>query len=181
MSKKQELVPCYACEGEGRIVIGERLVTREMARDAGSLSLEGSLYEYEHKQCEECEGTGLVPTIASLRRELEVAKKEIREQQLRLAVQNDIINGNNLMLDEAERRTLLRAIRGAVDRAEDTENENVALRRKAKALDKLKELLKTRCLSSWTSDSGEYFIDTDRGEYYQGNDLLSALESKEGK
>ena len=119
--------------------------------------------------------------VASLRRELEVAKKEIREQQLRLAVQNDIINGNNLMLDEAERRTLLRAIRGAVDSAEDTENENVALRRKAKALDKLKELLKTRCLSSWTSDSGEYFIDTDRGEYYQGNDLLSALESKEGK
>ena len=42
---------CPTCHGEGRVAIGEHFVTREMARDAGDPSLEGSLYEVEYAPC----------------------------------------------------------------------------------------------------------------------------------
>ena len=42
---------CPTCQGEGRVAIGEHFVTREMARDAGDPSLEGSLYEIEYAHC----------------------------------------------------------------------------------------------------------------------------------
>lgn len=42
---------CPTCQGEGRIALGEHYVTREMALDAGDLSLEGSLFEVEYGSC----------------------------------------------------------------------------------------------------------------------------------
>ena len=51
---------CEACCGEGRIVVGEVLVTREMACDAGCPETVGSHYEYEYGTCGECGGGGFV-------------------------------------------------------------------------------------------------------------------------
>ena len=47
---------CEYCGGEGRVRVGERLVSREMALDAGDRTLEGSHYEYEYEDCPKCEG-----------------------------------------------------------------------------------------------------------------------------
>ena len=55
---KQEL--CETCQGEGKIPIGEHLVTREMAHDAGDPALEGTLYEIEYAKCERCGGDGFI-------------------------------------------------------------------------------------------------------------------------
>lgn len=52
--------PCEACGGRGRIVVGEVLVTREMACDAGCPEAVGSHYEYEYGECGECGGGGWV-------------------------------------------------------------------------------------------------------------------------
>lgn len=51
---------CEACCGEGRIVVGERLVTREMAVDAGCPEMTGSHYCYEYEPCNGCGGLGFV-------------------------------------------------------------------------------------------------------------------------
>ena len=51
---------CEACCGEGRIAVGEMLVTREMASDAGCPEMAGSHYGYEYSRCDECGGLGFV-------------------------------------------------------------------------------------------------------------------------
>ena len=53
-------IPCDQCQGEGRICIGEHLVTLDMAIDAGDRRLEGTHCEYEYAQCGKCEGDGWV-------------------------------------------------------------------------------------------------------------------------
>ena len=53
-------IQCPDCCGEGKIPIGEHLVTREMALDAGNPKLEGSHYEYEYVECSKCEGEGIL-------------------------------------------------------------------------------------------------------------------------
>jgi len=52
---------CKNCGGQGREVIGEYLVTLDMAIDAGDRSLEGSHFDYEYGMCPVCEGTGIEP------------------------------------------------------------------------------------------------------------------------
>ena len=45
---------CVDCQGSGQIVIGEHLITREMALDAGEPQMEGSHFEYEYDMCPYC-------------------------------------------------------------------------------------------------------------------------------
>ena len=56
--KPDKLMRCPDCEGEGKVPIGERLVTREMALDAGDPKLEGTHFDYEYAACDACEGDG---------------------------------------------------------------------------------------------------------------------------
>lgn len=51
---------CPECGGEGRIPIGNRYVTRDMAIDAGDRSMEGMYYETEYARCRRCGGDGTV-------------------------------------------------------------------------------------------------------------------------
>ncbi len=51
---------CPDCEGAGKIIVGEHLVTREMAHDAGDLRLEGTHAQYEYAECSRCGGGGAV-------------------------------------------------------------------------------------------------------------------------
>jgi len=48
----------YVCDNcdQGRVMIGEHTVTRDMAIDAGDRSLEGSHYCYEYEECQCCNG-----------------------------------------------------------------------------------------------------------------------------
>ena len=52
--------PCLDCLGEGRIIIGEHYVSREMAIGVAIPELEGSFYEFEYAICVACEGIGLL-------------------------------------------------------------------------------------------------------------------------
>ena len=54
---------CPACEGQGRIPVGEHFVTRDMASDACEPSMEGMSMGIEYAQCEECDGTGLIAAV----------------------------------------------------------------------------------------------------------------------
>jgi DnaJ-class molecular chaperone len=49
---------CEACEGSGRVPVGEHFVTREMAIDAGDRAMEGMSMGIEYGPCPECSGTG---------------------------------------------------------------------------------------------------------------------------
>ena len=55
---RPEKAVCDECDGEGRVRVGERLVSREMALDAGDRTLEGSRYEYDYVECAKCDGRG---------------------------------------------------------------------------------------------------------------------------
>ncbi len=56
-----KVAKCPCCDGSGAIAVqtsSRQLVTREMAYDAGSPEMEGSLYsddEWEQQQCQWCE------------------------------------------------------------------------------------------------------------------------------
>lgn len=56
MVYRPEKAVCDECGGEGRVRVGERLVSREMALDAGDPTLEGSHYEDEYVECAKCVG-----------------------------------------------------------------------------------------------------------------------------
>ena len=53
-------IQCPDCWGEGKIEIGERRVTREMALDAGDPSMEGARMGMEYETCRLCYGTGVI-------------------------------------------------------------------------------------------------------------------------
>lgn len=57
---KEEVIPCPQCGGEGREIIGENFVSRDMASDAGYPEMEGMHHSYEYGECEACDGTGLI-------------------------------------------------------------------------------------------------------------------------
>jgi len=61
MAIPENCVICPQCGGDGRMVIGENLVTMDMARDAGDESLAGSHHSYEMGECSLCHGDGVVP------------------------------------------------------------------------------------------------------------------------
>ena len=52
------VVLCEACEGSGRVPIGEHFVTRDMALDAESPETEGMSFGVEYGPCPECNGYG---------------------------------------------------------------------------------------------------------------------------
>lgn len=58
MVHRPEQTVCEECRGDGVVRVGERLVSREMAADAGDRSLEGAHYDYEHVECAKCGGSG---------------------------------------------------------------------------------------------------------------------------
>ena len=51
---------CVDCQGSGQIVIGEHLITREMALDACEPQMEGMHYGYEYDMCPNCGGLGFI-------------------------------------------------------------------------------------------------------------------------
>lgn len=53
------LEQCPACEGSGRMPIGEHFISREMALDACEPAMEGMSMGIEYGPCEECSGGGL--------------------------------------------------------------------------------------------------------------------------
>ena len=53
-------VVCDACGGEGQFIVGEMLVSREMALDAECPALEGEHYGFEYAKCPACGGDGWV-------------------------------------------------------------------------------------------------------------------------
>jgi hypothetical protein len=53
-------IQCPDCGGEGKIEIGERRVTREMALDAGDPSMEGARMGMEYGTCRLCDGWGVI-------------------------------------------------------------------------------------------------------------------------
>ena len=58
--KKDEKTICPNCNGDCQEIVGENLVSMDMAIDAGDRSLEGTHHSYEYKMCEICEGTGKI-------------------------------------------------------------------------------------------------------------------------
>lgn len=58
---QQEPVPCDACGGSGRMVVGEQHVTHDMASDAGEPAMEGMSLGPEWGECDTCEGSGISP------------------------------------------------------------------------------------------------------------------------
>lgn len=54
---------CKSCNGAGIIVVGENLVTRDMAIDAGYPEMEGTHHSWAEEPCVECEGTGIIQII----------------------------------------------------------------------------------------------------------------------
>ena len=57
-SDAPELTPCEACEGSGRIPIGEHFVTQDMATDAGEPDMVGMSMGVEYGPCPVCNGYG---------------------------------------------------------------------------------------------------------------------------
>ena len=50
--------PCKTCQGEAQTIVGENLVSQDMAIDAGDRSMEGMHHSYVYQPCDDCEGTG---------------------------------------------------------------------------------------------------------------------------
>ena len=75
-----EKEPCPQCQGEGKVVIGEHRVTREMAIDAGDRSMEGAFHSYKYAPCEACDGEGFRDSYRSLESRL----RKIAEENERL-------------------------------------------------------------------------------------------------
>jgi len=65
---------CSHCQGNGRIIIGEHFVTREMALAAGIPELEGTHFDFEYGKCFECSGSGVSLTLTGNVRIYEILK-----------------------------------------------------------------------------------------------------------
>ena len=57
---QKETKICEECGGAGKVIVGENIVTLDMAIDAGDRSMEGMHHSWEYEECPKCEGTGLL-------------------------------------------------------------------------------------------------------------------------
>jgi len=55
-----DLIECPECGGSGEVIIGENLVTEDMASDAGCPEMSGSFHSYVYAVCPLCDGSGKV-------------------------------------------------------------------------------------------------------------------------
>lgn len=64
----EDTIQCQACEGTGRVALGEHFVTREMALDACEPGMEGMSMGIEWGPCKACSGDGVIRCPDSRRR-----------------------------------------------------------------------------------------------------------------
>lgn len=57
---------CRSCNGSGQEIVGENRVTKDMAIDAGDMSMEGSHHSFVYDRCSECYGTGIDPVCEDI-------------------------------------------------------------------------------------------------------------------
>lgn len=95
---EQARVPCATCAGEGKIPIGEHLVTLEMAIDAGDMNLHGTHHSFEYGACPGCDGDGLDQDYRTVAITKATALRDAEEEIEKLRAEVDVFGGLLVLL-----------------------------------------------------------------------------------
>ncbi len=69
---------CPKCGGACQEVVGENIVSMDMAIDAGDRNMAGMHHSYEYAPCDYCQGSGECPTTNQIINQLEELKSKLR-------------------------------------------------------------------------------------------------------